>query len=101
MKYTGLLSGKVHCEYCQCPIEVWDDNEPPLKTYSGDGCKLFDSFSSLAEWKLSAAELIEIATRELPKEFPDIADIDATVKELMDIILECGILDNPYPDQKS
>jgi len=97
MKYTGPLSGKVHCEYCQCPIEVWNDDEPLFKTYSGDGCKLYDSFSSLIEWSMSADELTEIAKRELPKEFDDITDLDATVKELMDIILEVGMLDNPYP----
>jgi hypothetical protein len=99
-KYAGPLSGKVHCDYCECPIELWNADEPLFKTYSGDGCKLYDSFFSFAEWKLSAAELIEIATKELPKEFPDITDIDATVKELMGIVLECGILDNPYPEKE-
>ena len=89
------LSGETHCQYCDCPKEIWTKS---LTTYDGDECKLFESFLSLAEFKLSAAELIEIATMELPKEFPDITDIDATVKELMDIILECGVLDNPYPE---
>ena len=91
------LSGENHCEYCECPKEIWTKS---LTAYQGDECKLYDSFLSLAEFKLSAAELIEIATKELPKEFSDITDLDATAKELMDIILEFGILDNPYPDQE-
>ena len=97
MKHTGPLSGKTHCEYCMCPIEVWNDEEPLFKTYSGDGCKLFDEFSSLIEYSMTAAELAELAIIELPKEFSDIEDISATVKELMDIILDCGVLDDPYP----
>jgi len=90
------LSGETHCTHCECPKEIWAKS---LTTYQGDECQLFESFLSLAEFKLSAAELTEIATRELSKEFPDIADIDATVKELMGIILECGVLDNPYPEK--
>lgn len=89
------LSGETHCQYCNCPKELWTKS---LKTYEGDECKLYESFLSLAEFKLSAKELIEIAKKELPKEFPDITDLDATIKELMDIILACGILDNPYPE---
>lgn len=78
-----------HCEYCCCPKEHW---KPCLKTYSGDECKLYDSFSDLIEDGTTSEELTKLAIAELPKEFPDIKDIKATVKELVEIVLDCGVI---------
>lgn len=89
MRYTGPLSGENHCEYCECPKELW---YKALKTYNGDECQLYESFSSLIEDEMTAEELTELALVELPKEFPDIPDIVATIKELVEIVAECGVL---------
>lgn len=78
-----------HCNYCHCPKELWSRT---LTTYSGDECELFDSFLSLIQDKMNSSELTKVATEELPKEFADIVDIGATVKELVQIVIDCGVL---------
>ena len=85
-------SSKVHCECCLCPKEIW---KPFLTTYHGGQCELYESFSALIGDEMSAEELTELALVELPKEFPDIPDIVATVKELVEIANDCGILCEP------
>ena len=89
---------EVHCECCLCPKEIW---EPTLKTYQGDECQLFESFSSLIEDEMTTEELTELALVELPKEFPDIPDIVATVKELVEIANDCGILYESSPGRST
>ncbi|GAB6170966.1 hypothetical protein JCM15765_04440 [Paradesulfitobacterium aromaticivorans] len=78
-----------HCEYCQFPKDLWS---PALKTYHGDECKLYDSFSSLIEDGITPQELTMVAQVELPKEFSNIPDIDMTVKELVQIVIDCGVI---------
>lgn len=84
---------ELHCEYCQCPKDIW---EKALITYDGDECKLYDSFLDLVNSDfpndLTPQQVTDIAKRELPKEFSDITDIDATVKELVDIVINCGVI---------
>jgi hypothetical protein len=78
-----------HCEYCSCPKEIW---KKCLMTYNGDECKLYDSFLDLIDYEMNSEELTAVAREELPKEFPDIVDLDATVAELVGIALECELI---------
>ncbi|HHY26422.1 MAG TPA: hypothetical protein GX523_06685 [Desulfitobacterium dehalogenans] len=80
-----------HCEYCYCPKDIW---KKCLTTYDGDECKLYDSFSSLIPFDddITPQRLGLIARNKLPREFPDIIDIDATVTELVSIALDCGVI---------
>jgi len=79
-----------HCEYCQCPKDVW---KKCLKTYDGDECVLYESFISLIEDGISAEEITKLALVELPKEFPDLLNPIETIKEMIDIVVECGVLE--------
>jgi len=83
------LSGEVHCQCCMCPKEIW---KPSIKNYQGDECELYDSFSSLIEDDMTPEELTVITITELPKEYPDIEDINALTKELVGIAIECGFI---------
>ena len=88
-------SREVHCECCLCPKEHW---APFLKTYNGDQCQLYEAFDSLLEDDGMTAEMLtELAMTELPKEFTDITDLAATVEEMMEIIIDCGILCESSP----
>ena len=88
-------TSKVHCECCLCPKEEW---KPFLKTYQGDQCALYEAFDSLLEDDgMTAEQLSKLALIELPKEFPDIPDVVATVEEMMEIIIDCGILCESSP----
>ena len=78
-----------HCEYCHCPKELWSRT---LTTYNGDECRLYDSFLSLVQDGMTPEELAKVAYAELPKEFPDITDISATVAELVQIVVDCGVV---------
>lgn len=83
-----------YCGYCQYPKEIW---EPALKTYQGDECHLYESFSSLIEDEMTAEELTELALVELPKEFPDLLNPSETIKEMVEIALECGVVWESLP----
>lgn len=87
-----ISTSKYHCEYCCCPKDVW---KHCMTTYQGDECKLYESFLSLVEDWMTPAILTKVALKELPEEFPDITDIDATVAELVEIALECGVITRP------
>ncbi|MHB8124694.1 MAG: hypothetical protein ACYDEJ_03460 [Desulfitobacteriaceae bacterium] len=63
-----------------------------MKTYHGDECQLFESFLSLHEDWITKEDLRKVALVELPKEFSDISDLSATVDELIEILVECGVL---------
>ena len=78
-----------HCESCVCPKELWKKS---MTTYQGDECALYESFLSLIEDWMTAEDLMKIAIEELPKEFTDIEDLNATVKELVEIVVECGVI---------
>ncbi len=86
------LSGEVHCQCCMCPIEIW---VPVLKNYKGDECELSEHFMSLAEDWMTPEDLVKVAKTELPKEYSDIEDLDALVKELVEIAIECGLIRDP------
>ena len=84
---------EVHCEYCECPKETW---KKCLTTYDGNECKLYSRFFDLvfdADQDLTPEQLTAIAKQELPKEFLDITDLDGTVKELVDIVIDCGVIE--------
>lgn len=78
-----------HCDYCMCPKSIWKKS---IKSYSGDECQLYDSFSSLIEDGITPEELTKITITELPKEYPDIENIVALAKELVDIAIDCGVI---------
>lgn len=84
-----------HCGICLCPEEVWSKT---LTTYNGVECRLYESFLSLIEDGITSEELIKVTIEKLPKEFSDIEDIDATVKELVKIVIDCGVLANESRD---
>ncbi len=85
-----------HCEYCCCPKDIWKKS---LTTYDGDECELIDSFFSLIPFDedITPQRLALIARNKLPREFPDIADIDATVAELVGIALDEGLIKEAKP----
>lgn len=101
VKLTGLTSDiaqangqpnrDVRREYRQYP---W---QPTLKTYHGDQCELYDSFSALIGDEMTAEELTALALVELPKEISDIPDIVATVEELVEIANDYGMLYESSP----
>ncbi|SHH87178.1 hypothetical protein [Desulfosporosinus lacus] len=78
-----------HCECCMCPKDIWTRS---LTTYNGDECQLYESFLSLLEDWMTAKDLSKVAIEELPKEYSDIYDIVATVKEMVDIVVDCGVI---------
>ncbi len=78
-----------HCEYCCCPKELW---KKCLKTYDGDECKLYDSFISLIEDGMTTEELANLALEELPKEFSDLLNPVETIKEMIEVTIECGVI---------
>ena len=83
-------ASELHCEYCMCPKDIW---KKALVTYDGDECKLYASFLDLIGLDdLTPQQLTNIAKQELPKEFPDITNINATVRELVDIVIDCGVI---------
>jgi len=78
-----------HCGCCMCPKDEW---KKCLKTYDGDECVLYESFISLIKDGMSAEELTKLALAEMPKEFPDLLNPIETVKEIIDIVVECGVI---------
>lgn len=79
-----------HCELCRCPKEIWNK---VLKTYQGDECELYDSFSSLIEDGMTAEKLTQLALTELPKEFPHLLNPEETIEEMVEITIECGVIE--------
>jgi len=43
---------------------------------------------------MTAEDLTAVVIAELPKEYSDIKDITALAKELVDIAIECGVLES-------
>jgi len=78
-----------HCGCCMCPKDEW---KKCLKTYDGDECQLYEAFSSLIEDGMSVEELANLALEELPKEFSDLLNPVETIKEMMAIVVECGVI---------
>lgn len=88
---------EIHCEYCSCPLEIWEKSPKALTTYSGDECRLISSFFDMIFNELPGTPTHEWvfgkATTVLPHEFPEITDLEGTIKELMAIADDLGLLD--------
>lgn len=86
---------KVQCEECLCPKE---EPKPLLRTYQGDQCALSEAFGYLLDGEEMTAEtLTALALAKLPKDFPDIPDIAATVEELVELANDYGMLRESSP----
>ena len=99
MKKLTLIKSEptrdIYREYRRYP---W---QPTLKTYQGNECQLYESFSALIGDEMTAAELTELALVELPKEFSNIPDIVATVEELVEIANDYGMLRESSPTRST
>ena len=87
---------KYHCDYCRCPLEMWK----PLETYKNDrSCELFSDFFDII-WDLEETErkysYKEIYSKclEFKDKYPDILNFDESVKEMIEIGLDTGIITN-------
>jgi hypothetical protein len=94
-----MLSGEVHCQYCQCPKEIW---KPSMKTYKGDECKLYDDFTN-AVYELEKAvkpfnnlDIINKCRTDFEADYSDIADFEATVNEMIEINIDLGVMPGNY-----
>lgn len=78
----------VHCQYCMCPVEVW---KPFFKTYSGDGCKLYDDFTNvISEFEYAGKpfnnqDILNKCRADFEMEYTDISDFETTIYEMIDI----------------
>lgn len=82
------LSGEVHCEYCQCPVEIW---KPDLKTYKGDECKLYAAFYVViddledAKKPFTNDDIMAKCRTNFEGKYTDIEDFEATINEMINI----------------
>lgn len=89
----------VHCQYCMCPVEVW---KPSLKTYNGDGCKLYDDFSNViseledARKPFNNQDILDKCQTDFEKEYTDISDFEAAVNEMIEINYSEGYMPGNY-----
>lgn len=87
-----------HCDLCMCPIEQWE----PLKTYNSDRtCEIYSDFSEII-WKLeekpkpySYKDVLNKCL-EFKGAYNDIPDFEITVKEMIEIGLDTGIMSKLY-----
>ena len=89
----------VHCQYCMCPVEVW---KPFFKTYSGDGCKLYDDFTNVisgledARKPFSNQDILNKCRADFEADYTDIKDFEATVNEMIQINVSEGYMPGNY-----
>ena len=86
-----------HCEYCRCPIEVWE----PLKTYKSDrSCELFSDFDDVIQEleKRNKYNYNTVVKHLLPlkDKYSDVEDFEKTIQEFIEIQLDLGVMTNRY-----
>jgi hypothetical protein len=85
---TMSNNNEYHCRYCYCPKDLWSKW---MKTYDGDECKLYDSFTAIinefedAKTLFTNSDIYKKCTEVFARQFNDIVDIDATIKEMIDV----------------
>ncbi len=90
---------EIHCEHCQCPIELW---EHTLKTYQGDDCRLFENFfGTMADLECSKGtfndcDIIRVCKEDFESEYNDIPDFEASIKELIQIYINERYMPSNY-----
>lgn len=91
--------GEIHCEYCQCPIEI---QKTSMKTYKGDECRLYDAFLDIIyEFgkgikPFNNKDIINMCSSNFNKDFNDIENLEATVNEMIDINIDLGVMPDNY-----
>lgn len=101
--YSNIMISEeveVHCEYCQCPKEVWKGGS--FKTYQGDECKLYYDFTNvISELEdtgkpFGNQDILDKCRTDFEKEYTDIQDFEATVNEMILINFEEGYMSSNY-----
>jgi len=92
----GLKKPNYHCDYCRCPIEIWE----PLKTYKVDrSCELFSDFYDVI-WDLEETKkeynYKEVYSKclDFKDKYSDIPNFKDSVNEMIEIGLDTGIMIN-------
>jgi len=86
-----------HCDICMCPKEYWK----PMQTYKGRCCELYSDFLGIIFGfenvrVFSRKDIIAKCNRMLRSEYKDIPDFGATINELMEIVIETGVMPTGY-----
>lgn len=96
--YEIEFSGKVHCKYCNIPIEVWSEKSF-LNTYNGNSCKLYDeclkTLLNLDKLKITR-ETFKQQIFNIFDKYGDIADYYKTFNELLIIFIDLGELPDDF-----
>lgn len=95
----GNKMHEIHCEYCQCPKNIW---KPSMNTYKGDECRLYDDFINVI-WELEKnikpfnnQDIISKCRTDFESNYSDISDFEASINEMISINIELGVMPCNY-----
>jgi len=90
---------EIHCEYCQCPKDVWKKS---MTTYNGDECKLYsdfmDSINDLEEASkpFNDDDILKKFKLDFSNEYSGIKDFEPCVNEMIGINIDLGVMPSNY-----